>query len=173
MWVSSPKLQSAIELGEAWGFTYKTVAFVWNKLGSMVGHYTMSSCEYVLVFKKGGIPTPRGIKNEKQYFEQKKSRRHSEKPSEIRDKIYAMFPTQSKIELFARHIVEGWDNWGDDPLLSPIDTPIDTEDISIETKELTTEEYIRRTIIFCKVHLAKSSRADISVINKVISHNIV
>src|SRR5579885_2358979 len=31
MWATSPCLKDAFELGEAWGFVYKTVAFVWVK----------------------------------------------------------------------------------------------------------------------------------------------
>jgi N6-adenosine-specific RNA methylase IME4 len=32
MWTSNPHLAQAIELGQAWGFAYKTVAFVWDKM---------------------------------------------------------------------------------------------------------------------------------------------
>src|SRR5487761_335085 len=32
MWTSSPHLAQAIELGDAWGFSYRTVAFVWDKM---------------------------------------------------------------------------------------------------------------------------------------------
>lgn len=37
---------------------------------------------------------------------------HSVKPNEIRENIVKMFPTQSRIELFARQKPEGWDVWG-------------------------------------------------------------
>ena len=29
MWTTGPQMANSIELGEAWGFEYKTVAFVW------------------------------------------------------------------------------------------------------------------------------------------------
>jgi len=32
----------------------------------------------------------------------------------IRDLIHEMFPTQTKIELFARQKTEGWDVWGNE-----------------------------------------------------------
>src|SRR3989344_1853188 len=32
MWTSNPHLAQAVALGEAWGFDYKTVAFVWDKM---------------------------------------------------------------------------------------------------------------------------------------------
>ena len=114
MWTTSPQMKRAIELGEAWGFQYVTVAFVWDKSIPVVGHYTMSTVEYVLLFKRGTIPKNRGTRNERQFLSQKKTR-HSEKPSEIRDRITRMFPTHKKIELFARQRVDGWSCWGNDP----------------------------------------------------------
>ena len=38
--------------------------------------------------------------------------KHSEKPEEVISGITSMFPSQSKIELFARRSYDGWDNWG-------------------------------------------------------------
>ena len=111
MWTSSPHLKQAIALGEYWGFTYSTIAFVWNKINPIVGHYTMSSCEICLLFKKGKIPSPRASQNELQFFEQKKTQ-HSSKPSEIRNRIHKMFPSQNKIELFARNRSKYWYSWG-------------------------------------------------------------
>lgn len=61
MWVSSPLLDEAIELGRAWGFQYKTVAFVWHKGASVVGHYTLSECEMCLVSKRGRIRVLGGL----------------------------------------------------------------------------------------------------------------
>lgn len=34
MWTTGPQMANAIELGEAWGFEYKTIAFVWDKMES-------------------------------------------------------------------------------------------------------------------------------------------
>ena len=39
-------------------------------------------------------------------------KKHSEKPDEVADNIEKMFPTQSKIELFARARKDGWYSWG-------------------------------------------------------------
>ena len=47
MWVSSPHMEQAFELGKSWGFTYSTVAFVWDKQRVCPGFYTMSQCEMV------------------------------------------------------------------------------------------------------------------------------
>lgn len=111
MWVTNPHLANGIELGKSWGFEYKTVAFVWDKMVHNPGKYTMSYCELCLVFKRGLIPTPRGTRNEKQLLSVPRGE-HSAKPSEVRDAIQRMFPTQDKIELFARQRPESWDVWG-------------------------------------------------------------
>lgn len=52
LWVTSPNLDVGIEVGRAWGFEYKTVAFVWDKQRTNYGFYTLSSVELCLVFKK-------------------------------------------------------------------------------------------------------------------------
>jgi N6-adenosine-specific RNA methylase IME4 len=111
MWATNPHLDQALELGKAWGFEYKTVGFVWNKMVHNPGKYTMSYCELCLIFKKGRIPSPRGARNIKQLVEAPRGR-HSEKPSEVRNNIDKMFPSQKKIELFARAQNPGWRSWG-------------------------------------------------------------
>ena len=106
-------LKDGIELGEKWGFNYKTVVFVWDKERCVMGNYTMSQCEMCLVFKKGRIPQPRGRRDIRQFLQEKKGK-HSVKPDEIRRRIEEMFPEQTKIELFARERKGGWDAWGDE-----------------------------------------------------------
>lgn len=113
MWSSSPHLDQAIELMTSWGFSWATVGFVWEKQRVNPGFYTMSQVELCLVGKKGKIPTPRGSRNERQFLSELRGK-HSEKPNEIRKRIEKMFPTQSKIELFARTASEGWSVWGDE-----------------------------------------------------------
>jgi len=111
MWATSPHLAQAIELGQAWGFEYKTVAFVWDKMAHNPGRYTLSNCELCLVFKHGKIPEPRGARNIQQLLRSPR-RAHSAKPNEVRDAIMKMFPTQERIELFARSATPGWTTWG-------------------------------------------------------------
>jgi len=111
MWTSNPHLAQAIELGKAWGFEYRTVAFVWNKGVHNPGKYTLSYCELCLLFKRGKIPTPRGARNVKQIINVPRGK-HSEKPKEVREGIEAMFPQQKRIELFARKKITKWNNWG-------------------------------------------------------------
>ena len=111
MWATNPHLEQAISLGKAWGFEYKTVAFVWDKMNHNPGQYTLSYCELCLVFKRGRIPKPRGARNIKQLVKVPRGK-HSEKPFEVIDGISKMFPSQDKIELFARKKVDGWSVWG-------------------------------------------------------------
>ena len=111
LWSSNPHLDQAIDLGKAWGFSWATVAFVWNKLRTNPGFYTLSQCELCLVFKRGRIPQPRGARNVRQYLEAERGV-HSAKPDEVRVRIAEMFPDQSKIELFARSHHPGWHAWG-------------------------------------------------------------
>ena len=111
MWVTNPHLAQGIQLGEAWGFEYKTVGFVWDKCNHNPGQYTLSNCELCLIFKKGKIPQPRGARNIQQLIHVPRTE-HSVKPKEVRHNIELMFPTQRKIELFARQKPKGWSVWG-------------------------------------------------------------
>jgi len=117
MWVTNPHLAIGIDLAKFWGFEYRTVAFIWDKQQHNPGHYNLSFCEQVLLFKKGNIPTPRGTRNEKQLVSVKR-KAHSEKPIEVFDAITRMFPEQKKIELFHRgayHFYNknpNWVTWG-------------------------------------------------------------
>lgn len=115
MWTTNPHLEQALDLGRAWGFEYRTVAFVWDKMNHNPGQYTLSNCELCLLFKKGRIPSPRGARNIQQLVRVPRGK-HSEKPIEVLQGITKMFPTQDKIELFARNNNEGWDCWGLDIL---------------------------------------------------------
>ncbi len=111
MWTTGPHLANAVVLGQSWGFEYKTIAFVWDKMVHNPGRYTLSQTEHCLVFKKGRIPTPRGARNIRQLVQVPRGK-HSEKPENVIDGITKMFPDQKKIELFARNNYNGWDNWG-------------------------------------------------------------
>ena len=60
LWCTFPKLPEALKLIEAWGFTFKTVGFVWikqNKSGKGyflgLGWWTRSNAEICLIEVKG------------------------------------------------------------------------------------------------------------------------
>lgn len=122
MWATAPLMKQAIELGEAWGFTYITICYVWNKTtknGATVcglGRYTRSSCEFILLFKSPKTRT----KNLVRSFSQRQLHnfvrtKHSEKPKEFRTLLTELCHTPDGcIELFAREQekVDGWCCWG-------------------------------------------------------------
>jgi N6-adenosine-specific RNA methylase IME4 len=123
IWYSPPILEDAMKVAAAWGFKYATTAFVWvktadgKKLQVNPGHYTLSSCEMVNVFKRKRVPKPRGARNVRQVVMTPRTS-HSTKPLEIRERINEMHPLQKKIELFSRFdqkkVTNNWDDWGKD-----------------------------------------------------------
>jgi N6-adenosine-specific RNA methylase IME4 len=120
LWTTGPMMQDALHVIDAWGFTYATVAFVWDKIRTNPGYYTLSQAEFVLVGKHGKIPLPRGVRNALQWVYDEtpetitqERTKHSKKPLRVRQRIEDMHPTQTKIELFAREHAPGWTAWGD------------------------------------------------------------
>ncbi len=126
LWTTGPQLENAIELATAWGFEYKTIGFVWDKMVHNPGKYTLSQTKLCLIFKKGTIPTPGGSRNIRQLVRIPRGK-HSEKPQLVIENITKMFPTQGKIEFFARVNYNGWDNWGLEIPSMKIDIPSSEE----------------------------------------------
>ena len=134
MWATAPLMQDALDVIKAWDFTYKTFAFVWTKRQKTsskyavgMGNYSKSNAEYVLVATRGH---PKVINDTvKQIIVDTPRRRHSQKPDRVRTDIVKMYGDVSRIELFARTKVHGWDVWGNDPALSykTLDDTIDTD----------------------------------------------
>ncbi len=114
MWVTSPLLEDGLQALHSWGFEFGTIAFVWDKQRINPGYYTLSQVEVCLVGKQGRIPSPRGARNERQFLSELRGE-HSAKPAEVRARIERMFPTQRRLEMFARERSPGWAVWGDDP----------------------------------------------------------
>ena len=120
IWTTDYHLQKCLEVISAWGFTYKTVAFVWQKLnkdGSPVcftGAYTLKSgCELCLLATKGD--TKGWVRDRKvRALVQSKREAHSKKPDEIRYRIERLLGERRRVELFARNYTEGWDVWGNE-----------------------------------------------------------
>ena len=119
MWSTDAHLKEAITLMEAWGFKYKTVAFVWSKHSNKgnelftLGAWTMKNCELCLLGTKGRMLQYKKANNVLQLCKAERTR-HSQKPSEIRDRIVNLFGDIPRIELFARQHADGWDCWGNE-----------------------------------------------------------
>lgn len=119
MWISWAKLPLAIAVIQAWGFEYKTCAFNWikhhEKSGKEfmgMGHSTRANSEVCLLAKRG-----KGLKRVDCGVRQIVNApigRHSAKPPEVRERIVQLVGDVSRIELFARDQVDGWDNWGNE-----------------------------------------------------------
>lgn len=108
----------------SWGFTPKTIAFVWAKINkgndnpvNGMGFYTRSSVEYCLLgvrgkFDRQSASVRQLIETNEPEFFRGKIKRHSEKPFEIRDRIVQLCGDIPRIEIFSRHIIPGWDRKG-------------------------------------------------------------
>jgi N6-adenosine-specific RNA methylase IME4 len=116
MWVVDSHFDDAFRLAEAWGFGFKTVAFVWvkltvNGLPKMgMGYWTRKQTEQCLLFTRGA-PKRLG-KGVRQLIEAPR-REHSRKPETQYERIEALVPGPY-LEMFARQTRPGWDQWGNE-----------------------------------------------------------
>lgn len=118
MWATGPKLPHALSVMDAWGFTYKTIGFVWVKenrkspgLFMGMGFFTRANVELCLIGTKG-----KGLKRKDAAVRQvvmAPVADHSRKPAEIRTRIEHLYDGPY-LELFARETVPGWEAWGDE-----------------------------------------------------------
>jgi len=115
MWTTGPKMNEAIKLMNAWGFTYKTVAYVWKKgTHKNMGRYSMSQCEYVLAATRKGKQMKPVVWNEPQFIDVQGTG-HSSKPEVVQDKIERTWgQDKSCCEVFARRFRKGWDCIGNE-----------------------------------------------------------
>lgn len=114
MWCTGPKIKDAVTLGEAWGFSFRQVAFVWDKNRICPGNYTLTQTEFVLVFGKKGHRLPKRYKTNVRQLFSEIPREHSRKPEYVQDMIDLMYPNTEKLEMFARCTRQGWDVWGNE-----------------------------------------------------------
>lgn len=119
VWATPPQLPQALRVIEAWGFTFKTVAFTWVKLnddGSPfmgMGFYTRQNAEYCLLATRGS-PLPRVDRGVSSVVLSRR-RDHSQKPDGQYDRIERLFGKDTRrLELFARRRWPGWDAWGNE-----------------------------------------------------------
>lgn len=123
-WATCPRLDFACELFKAWGLSYRGVAFVWVKTtkdGKPIGAQGVRpsiikpTTELVIVGSKctKGRPLPLSSESVSQVIMAPK-REHSRKPDEQYIRIEELYPTATKIEIFARCQRPGWDSWGNE-----------------------------------------------------------
>ena len=116
MWVVDSHLDQGIALMQAWGFTYRTIAFVWVKtckdgvtprMG--MGLWTRKMSEICIMGTRGKVA--RRNKGVRQVIMEPR-REHSRKPDEIRKRIQHLVDGPY-LEMFARTAVPGWTAMGD------------------------------------------------------------
>ena len=123
LWATFPQLPEAMQLIQAWGFQYKTVAFVWLKQNRKspgwfygLGFWTRGNAEVCLLATRGH---PKREAANVHQFIISPIEAHSKKPDVTRDKIVSLMGDLPRVELFARQTVPGWDAWGNEVECSP------------------------------------------------------
>ncbi len=125
VWATGPKLHVAITAIGSWGLHYRGVAFVWVKTkkdGTPIGAQGVRPSivkpltELVLVAstQPQGRPLPLSDESICQTVFSPKTE-HSRKPLEVQERIERMYPSASKLEMFARPpLRDGLDHWGNE-----------------------------------------------------------
>jgi len=139
LWCVLPQIPEALEVIEAWGFEYKTTAFVWVKTTEKsrlvnlageglhwgMGYWTRANVEIVLLATRGA---PKRIAMDVHQVVVSPVGDHSRKPDEVQKRIEALLGAPSRdthLELFARRSTPGWQVWGNgiEPNLFTQSTP--------------------------------------------------
>lgn len=118
LWATFPQLPAALRVISAWGFKYKTVAFLWLKKNRKadswffgLGFWTRGNAEVCLLATRGH---PKRQSSKIHQFIISPIVAHSKKPDIVRDKIVELAGDVPRIELFARQTTPGWDVWGNE-----------------------------------------------------------
>jgi len=118
LWATFPMLPEALRVINAWGFTFKTVAFVWLKQNRKaqswfygLGFWTRGNAEICLLATRGH---PKRQSNSVHQFIISPIEGHSKKPDEAREKIIQLVGDLPRVELFARQTPPGWAVWGNE-----------------------------------------------------------
>jgi N6-adenosine-specific RNA methylase IME4 len=127
LWATWPKLPEALEVIKAWGFTYKTCAFVWVKqnpsedgLHMGMGYYTRSNSELCLLATRG---SPQRLVRDVHQVVLAPVGEHSAKPEEVRRRIERLL-AGPYLELYGRKAVPGWTVWGNEIARDQFGAPV-------------------------------------------------
>lgn len=129
LWAVDAMLPQALATGEAWGFRFKTVGFVWAKERRVdstrgrdladanekrfpmgTGYWTRANPELCLLFTRG---KPKRLSAAVRKLLIAPRREHSRKPDEQYERIEALV-SGPYLELFARTSRPGWTAWGNE-----------------------------------------------------------
>lgn len=119
LWACWPTLPDALRVIDAWGFTYKTLAWTWVKSNPHgwgfwkgMGYYTRANTEPCLLATRGAVAKPRNRAVSALIYAP--VQQHSRKPDDQYEKIARLYPDGDRLELFARRPRLGWDVWGNE-----------------------------------------------------------
>jgi N6-adenosine-specific RNA methylase IME4 len=116
MWVVDSHIPEALDLGRAWGFEFKTCAFVWvkSKLGGWpkvgMGYWTRKQTEQCWLFTRG---SPKRIGRGVEQIIHCPRGAHSAKPDRQYEMVEALVGGP-RLEMFARSQRPGWSVWGNE-----------------------------------------------------------
>jgi N6-adenosine-specific RNA methylase IME4 len=117
LWACWPMLSDAMQVISAWGFEYKTLAWVWVKANPTgfgffhgMGYYTRSNSEPCLLATRGNLPKPTNRSIQALIYSPVQA--HSKKPDDQYRKIESLYPNKRYLEMFARRPRPGWDVFG-------------------------------------------------------------
>lgn len=118
LWATWPNILDAFRVIEAWGFTYRTLAWSWVKLNKSsmgfftgMGYYTRANTEPCLLAVRGRMPVQA---HDVQALIVTPVRAHSRKPDEQYSKIERLYPNMRYLEMFARQKRPVWSSWGNE-----------------------------------------------------------
>ena len=115
LWTIDKYLFEAQEIAERLG--YKLHArLIWNKVTGIPAAFTVRyGHEYLLYMYKGKLrPVALEERGRIHTVFTERVQRHSQKPEISFDIIERLYPTEKKIELYARRTRPGWDCWGNE-----------------------------------------------------------
>ena len=108
LWATFPQIPEALRLIKAWGFTYKSVAFVWLKKNRKsegwfygLGFWTRGNAEVCLLATRGH---PKRQAANVHQFIISPIQEHSRKPEEARDKIVALMGDVPRVCFKTQHL---------------------------------------------------------------------
>lgn len=129
LWAVDSMLPQALDVGEAWGFKFKTVAFYWVKTRNEnstranlhtepahqlfpmgTGYWTRANPETCLLFTRG---KPKRLSASVRKLMVSPRREHSRKPDEARLRVQQLVQGPY-LEMFARSSADGWHSWGNE-----------------------------------------------------------
>lgn len=128
LWCVMPELPGALDVIRAWGFEYKTVAFVWVKTNENdkfvdldggglhwgMGYWTRANVELCLLATKGA---PKRLDKGVHQIAISPVGKHSRKPDKVQERIEQLLGPPSgetHLELFGRRTTPRWAVWGNE-----------------------------------------------------------